>query len=359
MQEIFVPQESVNDEFVRISKLYFKSGDYVNSGQAILEFETSKVNVCIDSEFDGYIEFFCKEGDELRVGELICRIYDSMPCTDSKDNYHIKNDTENHDEIETIYSKAALELIESSKINKAVFQGRDLVNVDDVKNVIKNTGHVKEDRNLQKEQIFDNDEIEYKTLSNIKRSEINNFLDAGNVTSTVYLYLDVKESYSPDNTNNYLLSVVVLEVFKLLKKYPELNAFFSGDGIAYYKSIKIGMAIDAGYGLKVVKLPDLEGKTVSEVENEIFRAIKKYLRNKLSIDDITGSTFTISDMSNEGVAFFSPLVSSKQSAVLGISGFDEKLRRYTVSLTFDHRVTEGRKATMFLKELIESINCYF
>ena len=92
-------------------------------------------------------------------------------------------------------------------------------------------------------------------------------------------------------------------------------------------------------------------KSISEIEQDIINLSGKYLDNSLHYDDITDITFTITDLSSENVAFFQPLINFMNSAILGISSIDEKLDRCIYTVTFDHRVTEGKLVAGFLKDL--------
>jgi len=92
-----------------------------------------------------------------------------------------------------------------------------------------------------------------------------------------------------------------------------------------------------------------------EIEKSLSGGIYSYFKSKLSVEEITGSTFTISDLSAFGVDRFIPLVNYKQSAILGISSVDKKLERLNLSLTFDHRITEGKMAAQFLSKLVKAI----
>ena len=104
-------------------------------------------------------------------------------------------------------------------------------------------------------------------------------------------------------------------------------------------------------GLKVYTLKNTDKLSLEDIELEISQGIYDYFRKALTLNQIKGSTFTITDLSSLGVDHFVPLINYKQSAILGVSGVDKKLKRFTLSLSFDHRVTEGKVASKFLSEL--------
>ena len=107
--------------------------------------------------------------------------------------------------------------------------------------------------------------------------------------------------------------------------------------------------------MRVLKLPETGEKSITDVEVLVFDMIKRYMGKKLTSKDVAGVTFTVTDLSKEGIHFFAPLIPKGQSAILGISAIDEKLQRCILSLSFDHRVTDGRKASEFLRKLKKRI----
>ena len=179
---------------------------------------------------------------------------------------------------------------------------------------------------------------------------INTFIE----TDGIFVHLN----QSGTILKNSLLPVTVFETSRLLNKYKELNSFYSEGAIHYYENINVGFAIDIDRGLKVIKIRDAHLKSFSQVEEDIINLSGKYLDDTLHYDDLTGITFTITDLSSENVAFFKPLINFMNSAILGISAIDEKLGRCLLTVTFDHRVTEGKLVARFLKELKDRLESY-
>jgi pyruvate/2-oxoglutarate dehydrogenase complex dihydrolipoamide acyltransferase (E2) component len=183
------------------------------------------------------------------------------------------------------------------------------------------------------------------------------------MNSALHMHVNVEGLFS--FINNYfdvlkdtLLPIVVYETSRLLNTYKEFNAYYADGQIAYYRSVNIGVAVDIDDGLKVLTIPDTDKLLPRQIEAALSERIDRYLQRKLKPDHITGSTFTISDLSSQGLSCFQPLINKDQSAILGISGVDEKLGRSTLSLVFDHRVTEGMRACQFLNELKERVESY-
>lgn len=133
LQEIIAPQETVNEEFVTITHIHFSTGDKVKKGNTLIEIETSKATSSIESEADGYVEYFCKVGDDVEVGEIMVKVYDSF----DKQSADAAEDESDDDDLSDItFSKSALELIESEKLDKRLFKDYDFVTLDDVREIL-------------------------------------------------------------------------------------------------------------------------------------------------------------------------------------------------------------------------------
>jgi pyruvate/2-oxoglutarate dehydrogenase complex dihydrolipoamide acyltransferase (E2) component len=120
-----------------------------------------------------------------------------------------------------------------------------------------------------------------------------------------------------------------------------------------YSSINIGWALDGGEGLVVPVISAANEKTPREIVEIMQRQIEGYVGGTLSPKDFLGGTFTVSDLSSEGISYFHPLISQGQSAILGVGservpGVGETL---LLTLGFDHQVAEGRRAAQFVREL--------
>lgn len=374
LSEIYVPKETVNDEFATVAKLYVKSGDKVKKGDTLVDLETSKTIVSVEAEVDGVVEIFCKEGEDVAISSLLMNIVDDSHTAKKEEPLEEKVEEIVEDiQTDTIFSKKALSLMSEYNISKSKFANSDFVNEDDVLNIInpiKDEPKTKEiSTPTAPKEIIDNDydekSVETEPLSKLKKIEIKYLSDvqSGVMNSTLNVAVDIKnidesikESFKIFEGS--YLPLIVYETSRLLLKYKVFNAYFMGDKIGYYKHINIGMAVDIDDGLKVLTLPDTDKLNMNIIESKLYSLAEKYLDKKLDVSDVTGSTFTISDLSASGIDFFTPLINTKQSAILGVSKVDRKLNRFYLTLVFDHRVTEGRVASEFLIELKDRIESY-
>lgn len=145
LQEIVIPQESVNDDKVVVINLCFKNGDVIKNGDTALEFETSKATVTLEVFQDGYIYYNCTEGDEINVGSIVAKVFDEKNLNETtiiqQQNNIVENDILNRNDLEnvkvisvskTIFSKKAKSLLQEKGLNESDFIGKDFVNAADV-----------------------------------------------------------------------------------------------------------------------------------------------------------------------------------------------------------------------------------
>lgn len=360
MQSIKVPLASVNDTELTVQELPFKNGDKVEKGAIVLIFETSKTAYEVASESEGYIYYYCTVGQDYPVGEEIAIITSTKdePVNERKANV-VTADNKSAFDGETVFSNAALTLMLEKNLNKSDFSGKDFVSIHDVqmKLGIKSKPLPTVNKKAA-EFVVDESKVTVEKISSYKKKEIEylSSVQSAGLISAVNSTIELEGVF--DNLNpkfkifkNSLLPVAIYEVARLLKSYRLLNAYYTGDSIAYYNTVNIGFAVDLGKGLKVVKVESADQKSISEIETCMMELSEKYMDDKLSVSDLTDITFTITDLSNDGVAFFHPLVNMMNSAILGISSTDAKLNRSIFTLSFDHRVTEGKLAATFLNEL--------
>lgn len=393
IQEILVPLLAVNDTTLTVVEIPMANGAKVAKGDLILVFETSKTTYDVEAQADGYIHYLCEADRDYEVNAVVARIYSdaaevvaapAAPVNGTLLNGRVMEipATSLHWVGETVYSRAAEELIATSGIDKAVFKGRDFVSANDVRSLIKpaaaRPGAAPAAGGAPVAVAVapavgapvapaevDPAKAILERLTSAKKREIEYLSDVQGpgLTSTVNSYVEMEGIFTHINSalkylKNSLLPVIVYEASRLLAEFPLLNAWYNGNGVAVYREVNPGFAIDIDKGLKVVKIAAAGRKSIGEIESDILQLSGSYLDDTLKLEDLTDISFTITDLSAEGVAFFRPLVNKMNSSILGVSAIDEKLQRCVLSLSFDHRVTEGKMAARFLKELKDRLESY-
>lgn len=372
IEEIIIPQESVNDQNVIVVELFFKNGDAVKNGDVILEIETSKSIVTVETQKDGFIEYYCKVGDKVDVGAVVSKIFDVYEKNENNivvETKEVLATTNNDISFETIFSNKAQALIEKNNISKDKFLGLDFVNehcvnsflnpnlktetiVAPVQKVVEKVStENKENVHIEKLPTQKIREIEY--LSAVQQFGLNSAITVNVNFENIIPFLNTHLSI----LKGAFLPVITYELARLLRKYPKLNSYYENESIVYYDDINIGIAIDMDKGLKVLKIAETDKLSMVTLEESILSISKKYIENKITPYDASNITFTISDLSGQGVASFLPLVNKANAAILGISSLD-RLNGINLTITFDHRITEGKYVAEFLKELKNRLESY-
>jgi pyruvate/2-oxoglutarate dehydrogenase complex dihydrolipoamide acyltransferase (E2) component len=403
LQEIQVPLLAVNDTSLTVVEVCFASGNMVKKGELIMVFETSKTTYDVEAAADGYIQYLCEPDHDYEVNTVVARIFSEMEEAASPKGSVLNGSSvavitntgtkgiagpaplkefstavgaETNWEGETLFSREAARVMAEAGIAPAVFAGRDFVTIHDVDAYLKPKAAtapaaknvspaVRDGRTSEYALPVDPQKVIVERLSSGKKREIEYLgnVQSPGLTSTIHTWVETDGIFVHINRSlkylkDSLLPVIIYEVARLLESYPLLNAYFTGDAIARYKEVNPGFAVDIDKGLKVLKVAGAGRLGIQDIEKDIIDLSGKYLDDALDLEQLMDITFTITDLSSEGVALFLPLVNKMNSAILGVSAIDNKLQRCTLSLTFDHRVTEGKLAAQFLKELKERLESY-
>jgi 2-oxoglutarate dehydrogenase E2 component (dihydrolipoamide succinyltransferase) len=162
------------------------------------------------------------------------------------------------------------------------------------------------------------------------------------------------------------MSFFVQSCVEALKRFPEINASIDGNDIVYHGFYDVGVAVSGPNGLVVPIIRDADALSIAEIEQTILSYAEKAKSSSLSIEDITGGTFTISNGGVFGSMLSTPILNPPQSAILGMHNITERamvvdgevvvLPMMYLALSYDHRLVDGKSAVQFLvtiKQLLE------
>jgi pyruvate/2-oxoglutarate dehydrogenase complex dihydrolipoamide acyltransferase (E2) component len=395
---VTIPQETVNDESVRILSWKVASGSKVEKDQQLCEVETSKAVMEIEAPEAGVVMYSAKAGEEVPVGSMICEIVpegmtvtaQSVPAS-TQSVADIAQSTSDVAQlaavrVEILSGTAVEPLIDAADLPparltplaaklaaefgfaKESFARGALVRRDDVlrragklppppamkasapKPVVAEpvenapvAGVAVTWTDLPRRKIF-----EAKVLGQGQARTVQS-----QVTSSVRAPRLRARLERLGLTSVGLGALVIFEGARLLRKYPEFNAVHDRGRMGAYGDVNVGWAIDGGQGLMVPVIPKADEKTAQEIVEVMQRHIDGYVEGKLGTADFLGGTFTVSDLSGDGISHFHPLISQGQAAILGVGGELDGAGNETLYLTlaFDHQLAEGRKAAQFVREL--------
>lgn len=406
INKILLPRYSANDSLIKILELSCKNKSLVKKNQVILLLETSKSNIELESQYDGFILYNCKVGDELAPGTKLATVYNSLydielhtnnnkskfnsfnkqkqnnvdTATSIKDNNIIKD--KDH---KPIFSNSAKYLIKKFNIDKFNFKHNSLVtkyevdhliNIDDNNNFNKCCNVVSDrktdtnlyDKNVRKEfDTINKKEFPLLTSNKVnfsKKEEIRSYSHSNNsFSSNISILFDSKilRRYLKKISflNSQIFSYLMYVYVKIIKKYPKFTAFYDDNlnKIIFYNKVNLGIAIDLGKGLKVIVVRNADSLSLLKFHESIINLICKYHDNRLHPLDVNDSTVMVSDLSNENIMSFSPLIKSYQSTILGIGG-DLQTSLLNFNIVFDHRILTGIEVASVVNEFRDQLTDY-
>jgi pyruvate dehydrogenase E2 component (dihydrolipoamide acetyltransferase) len=409
---ILLERDNVNDDAVILTKWFVKNGERVEEGMLIAEVETSKANVEVTAPKSGYLKWEFEEKADVPYEAPLGWIFE-VPL--AADELAAANGARHASSVSPVpeyeveaapvattavqaspvqaavfaassaygqqFSRQARELMREHNLSEDRFAGLALVRADDVLGSL-NLSPLRTDRDKSGNDAtkavvaaaparpmeapkMPATEVQ---LSRMKRSEGQNLAAGTNnaIPSLVSVTCLTRGLRAALQANPIVAgnvgAVIVYEAARLLRKYPAFNATYRPGKMMQYEQVNIGYAMDDGQGLKVAVIEDADTKSLAEITEELRTLVLAYLDNKLTQAQVTGGTFTISDLSGLGVSSFVPLISEGQGAILGVGGEQflpgSKDGCYTLSLAFDHQLSEGRTAALFLNDLKDRLVHY-
>ena len=397
MAEIIVPELAESITEGTVAQWLKQPGESVEKGEFIVELETDKVNVEIISEEAGIVqEHLAAEGDTVQVGQVIAIVGSgsgapaaapSAPAAEAVQKVEAApvapaatEDAAGSDR--TIASPAARKLAREKGIDLAAVSPVDpmgRVRVQDVEAhgtapkaqpaVAPKTAAVVEDGRVTREKMTRRRQTIAKRLLEVKQSTamLTTFNEI-DMTNVMALRSRKKDQFFEQNDVRLgFMSFFTKAVVAALKKYPYVNAEIDGDEIILKNFYDIGVAISTDGGLVVPNVVDADRKNFAEIEGTIVELAKKARDNKLTIADMTGGSFTITNGGVFGSLMSTPIMNGAQVGILGMHtiqkrpvaiGENVEIRPMMyVALSYDHRVIDGKDSVGFLKmvkELIEN-----
>ncbi|MCA9471128.1 MAG: 2-oxo acid dehydrogenase subunit E2 [Nitrospirales bacterium] len=392
---VIIPQDNVNDESVTLLSWSVANGEKVTQGQMIAEIETSKAVMEIEAPASGMLVYSIEPGNDINVGATLCTIQGEEATGDSleistivetptfslettKNGNAGNGSTSVSSDIPTHFTKKAQALLEERKLSPERFSGKGLVRTQDIlvelgeaprpslpRSVVLPT---EQSKSLSAPVPASGIPFRTEKLSKSKRTEIG-YLTSGyqnSLPSVITVSIPTKglraavDQYQGVSATTS--AVILFEAARLLRHYPFFNAFFQSESVNFYEEVNIGFAIDGDLGLKVPVIRAADTKSIADITQEMQELMVAYLNNSLTSHDLQGGTFTMTDLSGEGVFTFHPLINQGQSAILGVGGecYSPGSREgvFHLILAFDHQVSEGRQAAKFLRELGDHLQAY-
>lgn len=374
-EEIKVPAmgesitEAVIGNFLKIS------GSYVEKEDEIIELETEKVNQVLYASISGTVNWSVKEGDTVKIGAILGTI-----DSEGKPSAQLEKVEKELPEEEKTAPPPPREKPSPAENEAQIGKGKRLLHEAFVAS-LKETPPLKEPPSPQPQKQKEMAEVreERRRMSKIRKTIGKRLVDAlhtaamlttfneVDMTEVISLRTKYKESFTEKHGVKLgFMSFFVKAVVEALKSYPDFNSYIDGEEIVQRKYFDIGIAVGTERGLVVPVLRDCETLSFADIERQILNFAKKAKENKLSIPDLEGGGFTITNGGVYGSLLSTPILNPPQ---VGILGMHKIMKRAVVlddqivirpmmylALSYDHRIVDGKEAVTFLirvKEILE------
>ena len=376
------PGESITE--VEIAEWLVQDGDYVEKDQAIAEVDSDKATLELPAEESGTITLKAEEGDAVEVGAVVCLIDTSAskpegdtPSVDSKPQKETPSNSTPKPSSKTTYasgtaSPAAKKILAEKNIDARTILGTGKdgrITKEDAVKAVPSMG--------QKIDV-EGRGVKRSKLSMLRRKVAERLVSAKNETAMLTTFNEVDMSPIFELRKQYkeifkekhevglgFMSFFTLAVVRALKLFPAVNSMIDGKEMISYDFCDISIAVSGPKGLMVPVIRNAENLTFKGVESEVKRLAIRARDGQITVDEMTGGTFTISNGGVFGSMLSTPIINPPQSGILGmhniierpvaVDGKVEIRPMMYVALSYDHRIIDGKESVGFLVAVKEAL----
>jgi 2-oxoglutarate dehydrogenase E2 component (dihydrolipoamide succinyltransferase) len=397
MIDIKVPAIGESISEVTLIKWLKHDGDYVDRDEVIAELESEKATFEVNAEKAGTLKTIGKEGDTLKIGDVLANIDETAPkpaaiqeekksasngkpATDKvfaeKTTEIPQSDKSSSPSFDLKATPVAAAIITDKKIDKGsiVPSGANgKIVKHDVLEALTNPGR------LPGKALFGRD-VRKEKMSNLRKTVSRRLVEAKNTTAMLTTFNEVdmtevmalRSKYKDKFKEKHGVNLGFMSFFTkaccyALQEWPAVNAYIDGEEIIYHDYCDISIAVSAPKGLVVPVIRNAESLSMAEIEKKVVELAGKARDNKLSMEEMQGGTFTITNGGVFGSLMSTPIINIPQSAILGMHKIEERAvvvngqvvvrSMMYLAVSYDHRIIDGRESVSFLvrvKELLEN-----
>ena len=374
------PGESISE--VEIAEWLVETGDYVEKDQAIAEVDSDKATLELPAEVSGTIEILYEPGDVVGVGEVVCKI-DTSADAPAKGDKPIKETLPSSEKIDITPSKesyatgspspAAKKILDEKGILASSIQGTGKdgrITKDDAINAKASMGSsIGKERTQNRER-----------MSSLRRKLAKRLVSVKNETAMLTTFnevdmkpiMDLRKKYKETFAKKHdvglgFMSFFTLAVVRALKEFPNVASMIDGDDMVSFDSMDISVAVSGPKGLMVPVVRNADQLGFAGIESQIKGLAIKVRDGKITIDEMTGGCFTITNGGVFGSMLSTPIINPPQSAILGMHNIVERpiavngkivIRPIMyVAMSYDHRIIDGKESVgtlVAIKEALEN-----
>jgi 2-oxoglutarate dehydrogenase E2 component (dihydrolipoamide succinyltransferase) len=394
MIDIKVPAVGESISEVTLVKWLKQNGDYVDRDEVIAELESEKATFEVNAEKAGALKTLGKEGDTLKIGDVLASIDETAAKPASKkEEGNGKVASSKSEAPKILFEKATPEetskpasdmkatpvaaaIISDKKVDKGSIVptgANGKIVKHDVLDALTNPGRV------PGKPLFGR-EVRKEKMSNLRKTVSRRLVEAKNTTAMLTTFNEVdmsqvmalrtkyKDKFKEKHGVNLgFMSFFTKAVCYALQDWPAVNAYIDGEELIYHDYCDISIAVSAPKGLVVPVIRNAESLSMADIEKKVVELAGKARDNKLSMEEMQGGTFTITNGGVFGSLMSTPIINIPQSAILGMHKIEERAvvvngqvvvrPMMYLAVSYDHRIIDGRESVSFLvkiKELLEN-----
>ena len=377
------PGESITE--VEIAEWLVQDGDYVEKDQAIAEVDSDKATLELPAEASGVITLKAEEGDAVEVGAVVCLIDTRATKPEggkAPAKVEKKEEAPKKEEPKPVVaasksyatgtaSPAAKKILAEKGITASAVSGTGKdgrITKDDAVNAVPSMGT----------PTGGNRGSSHSKMSMLRRKVAERLVEAKNTTAMLTTFnevnmtpvFDLRKQYKEDFKSKHgvglgFMSFFTLAVVRALKMYPAVNSMIDGKEMLSYDFVDISIAVSGPKGLMVPVIRNAENLSFRGVESEVKRLAIRARDGQITVDEMTGGTFTISNGGVFGSMLSTPIINPPQSGILGMHNIierpiavDGKVEIHPmmyVALSYDHRIIDGKESVGFLVAIKEAL----
>lgn len=399
LKEIKIPKRGMTNTPILVAEWKAKEGESVKQGSEIVSLESEKITYVIEAEISGYLHIKVEEGQEVPIGTVISIIaktieeYRKLKKDDKNtmiDELASREENNSGTELPKVdttipSSSANIEGIRISPVARRIARkhGVTIESVsgtgpggiiirEDIEKFIKD-----KDKQKNISDLFYRRKVkEIRPLNKMRKKIAEHMVRSLSVSAQVTLMGEIDLTEMKNVRQNLLAQegalgnritytdLFIYLVAKQLRKHPIINSSIIGDDIMLWDSVNMGVATSLKNGLIVPVIKDADKKSLTELSKELKDLVKRTREEKLQPDDVTGGTFTITNLGvfgGAGYRFETVIINQPESAILGTGGISDRVvvrdkkivirPILTYYFTYDHRVIDGLNAAKFIGDV--------
>jgi len=369
------PGESITE--VEISQWLVSDGDIVSKDQTIAELDSDKATLDLPAETSGKISLKAEEGDTIPVGEVVCVIDTSFSSEENLEKVNkkesssnvVKEDPVKSNSEEVTATPLAKNIAKEAGVNLNQISARgEKITKEDVLKAVPAMGSVNDDNRSESRE----------KLSVLRRKVSERLVAVKNETAMLTTFneadlsqiFDLRKKYKDIFSTKHGVSLGFMSFFtkavtRALQMYPDVNSMIDGDHKVSYNYSDISIAVSGPKGLMSPVLRNAQNLSFASIEQEIKRLADLVRDKSITVDDLTGGTFTISNGGVFGSMLSTPIINPPQSGILGMHNIinrpvaiGDKIEirpMMYLALSYDHRIIDGNQSVGFLIAVKEGV----